>query len=77
MENKASSIVKEYGIVKPSYEECTTKIHELVNSLIKESDIQVHSISSRTKDIDNLYLKSQTPDFASLKSEASRWMLGY
>jgi len=57
MENKASSIVKEYGIVKPSYEECTTKIHELVNSLIKESGIQVHSISSRTKDIDNLYEK--------------------
>ena len=54
MENKGSSIVKEYESVKLPYEECTTKIRELVNSLIKESNIQVHSISSRTKDIDTL-----------------------
>ena len=57
METKAYSIVNEYRIVKPSYEECTIKIHELVSSLIKESDIQIHSISSRTKDIENLYEK--------------------
>lgn len=54
MENKASLMIKEYEGVKLSYEECTTKIRELVNSLIKESNIQVHSISSRTKDIDTL-----------------------
>lgn len=57
MKNKAYSIVKEYRKVKPYYEECTKKIHELVSSLIEESDIQIHSISSRTKDIDNLYEK--------------------
>lgn len=57
MENKASSIVIDYGKAKSSYEQCTTKLHELINSLIEESDIQIHSVSSRTKDTDSLYEK--------------------
>ena len=54
MDNKASSLVEDYGVVEQSYKEYTTKIHELANSLIQESNIQIHSISSRTKGIDNL-----------------------
>ena len=57
MENKASSIVIDYGKAKSSYEQYTTKLHELVDYLIEESDIQIHSVSSRTKDTDNLYEK--------------------
>lgn len=68
MGNKASSLVEEYRVVVQSYKEYTTKIHELVNSLIQESNIQIHSISSRPKDIDSLYDKVKRKEYTKLSN---------
>lgn len=54
MQDRLLSILEEYKQVKPIYEEYTQKMYELINSLIKESEIKIHSVDSRTKGIDNL-----------------------
>ncbi|NQE04275.1 hypothetical protein C5S32_00255 [ANME-1 cluster archaeon GoMg1] len=51
-ESKISSMVAEYEGERPLYEAYTKKIEELIKALLEESNTQVHSVTSRTKEID-------------------------
>lgn len=48
------NIIEEYKKAKPGYEEYTQKMHELIVSLISESEIKIHSVDRRAKGIENL-----------------------
>jgi putative GTP pyrophosphokinase len=51
-ESEISSMKAEYVEEKPRYEAYTKKIEELIKALLEESNTQVHSVTSRTKEID-------------------------
>lgn len=51
-ESEISSMVAEYVEERPLYEAYTKKIGELIKALLEESNTQVHSVTSRTKEID-------------------------
>lgn len=56
-ESEPSSMVEEYTEIRPVYEAYTKKIEELIKSLLEKSNIQVHSVTSRTKDTDGFSKK--------------------
>ncbi len=47
-------ILEEYKHDQHNYEEFTKKIHKLIESLLTESNIRVHSLDKRTKDVKSL-----------------------
>lgn len=47
-------IIDDYNKKRPVYEECTQKIEVLVKNLLLEEGFNVHSITSRTKEIVSL-----------------------
>lgn len=47
-------IQEEYKHDQHNYEEFTKKIHKLIESLLTESNIRVHSLDKRTKDVKSL-----------------------
>jgi putative GTP pyrophosphokinase len=51
-ESETSPMVAEYVEEIPLYEAYTKKIEELIKALLEESNTQVHSVTSRTKEID-------------------------
>lgn len=51
MKRSKSWLVKEYERILPLYEGYTEKLRELIEALIKESQLSVHLVRPRTKDI--------------------------
>jgi len=56
-EKKRPSLVDEYKKIKRFYESYTKKIEALIKTLIDESEIQVHSITPRTKEVESVSRK--------------------
>lgn len=56
-EKKKPSLIDEYKKIKSFYESYTKKIEALIKTLIDESEIQVHSITPRTKEVESVSRK--------------------
>lgn len=54
MQDSMSNIIEEYKQAQPTYKEFTQKMYKLISSLINESEIKIHSVDSRAKEITNL-----------------------
>nr|WP_299167244.1 hypothetical protein [uncultured Allomuricauda sp.] len=57
-----SDFIKEYSLARPLYESFQLKLTELLKELIKESEIEIVSIESRTKTIESYKEKINRPD---------------
>lgn len=53
-DNIVQECIKNYSTCKPLYEAFTIKMEELIRSILNEYNISVHSVTSRTKDIEKL-----------------------
>ncbi len=57
-----SESIKEYTLIRPSYEIFQNKLTELLKELIRESNIEIVSIESRTKSIESFKEKINRPE---------------
>jgi ppGpp synthetase/RelA/SpoT-type nucleotidyltranferase len=53
---------REFEIIRPTYERCRVKITSLIKELISESNIDIVSIESRTKEIESFEEKTSRPE---------------
>lgn len=61
------AILSEYRERRPIYEEFSLTCEDLVRRLLRSANLRVHSVTSRTKDIEKLAEKISRPDIQYLK----------
>ena len=56
-EKAESALLEQYISSRSLYKKCTEKFKSLINDLINESNIEKHSITARTKDVESVSKK--------------------